>query len=64
MIWDLAAPWLVVHEAGGVMEAYSGAEPFPLSNGIDYSTQVFPTIAAASREVIIKGREQIHLKTT
>jgi myo-inositol-1(or 4)-monophosphatase len=58
-IWDLAAPWLVVREAGGVIQAHSGDQPFPLRPGIDYSTVHFPTLAAANQEYFERARQQI-----
>ena len=36
-IWDLAAPWLVVCEAGGIVETLDGSQPFPLIPEMDYS---------------------------
>ena len=47
-IWDLAAPWLLVEEAGGFISTYDGARPFPLDSTIDYSRQSFPVLAAAN----------------
>ncbi len=47
-IWDIAAAWLLVQEAGGVMHPLDGAAPFPFSLGIDVTRQSFPTLAAAT----------------
>lgn len=61
-IWDLAAAWALIHEAGGVIETHHGPAPFPLTPGMDYSTRLFPTLAAATAKMVAKGREMIELK--
>jgi myo-inositol-1(or 4)-monophosphatase len=49
-IWDLAAGWLLVEEAGGIIEPLEGGEaPFPLLAQADYRLLNFPTIIAADR---------------
>lgn len=58
-IWDIAGAWLLVGEAGGVIETYNGAVPFPLDPGRDYSQVSFPTLAAATQELVVRAREQI-----
>jgi myo-inositol-1(or 4)-monophosphatase len=58
-IWDIAGVWLLVTEAGGNIESYSGASPFPLASGRDYSQQNFPTLAAPSQELLTLARSQI-----
>lgn len=50
-IWDLAAPWLLVREAGGVIHTYDGSQPFPLDPGADYARQSYPVVAAATTEL-------------
>ena len=44
-VWDLAAGWLLVEEAGGAIEMLEGAPPWPLEPG-DYSGRGFATVAA------------------
>jgi myo-inositol-1(or 4)-monophosphatase len=61
-IWDIAAAWLLVNEAGGVIESYAGANPFPLIPGTDYSRRNFPTLAAPNQELITVARSQISPK--
>jgi myo-inositol-1(or 4)-monophosphatase len=61
-IWDIAAVWLLVKEAGGVIEGYEQDSPFPLLPGLDYSQRNFPTLAAANRELIQKARAWIQPK--
>lgn len=58
-IWDLAAPWLVVSEAGGVIETLDGSQPFPLTAEVDYSKRSFPVLAAANAEVAKRAHQQI-----
>lgn len=58
-IWDLAAPWLLLHEAGGQIETYDPLAPFPLQPQVDYARQSFPILAAATPELIQRARQQI-----
>ncbi len=58
-IWDIAGAWLLVSEAGGVIESYTGTSPFPLTPGTDYSQRNFPTLAAPNQELITLARSQI-----
>lgn len=50
-LWDIAAAWLVVEEAGGIMEPFGGEAAFPLEFGGAYSERSFATMAAASPEL-------------
>jgi len=61
-IWDIAAGWLLVQEAGGCIETLDGSQPFPLKPDIDYNQQIFPTLAAAAPRLINRAREQIKTK--
>jgi len=61
-LWDLAAAWLVVQEAGGAIETYDGSQPFPLRSGCEYSNQPYPTLFAATPELLLRGREWIQPK--
>ena len=46
-IWDIAAPWLIIREAGGVVTDKSGAHiPFNLSQSAIY--QNYPIVAAGA----------------
>jgi myo-inositol-1(or 4)-monophosphatase len=58
-IWDIAGAWLLVQEAGGVIETYDGSSPFPLTPGKDYTTPVYPALGAPTRELLAKARQQI-----
>jgi myo-inositol-1(or 4)-monophosphatase len=58
-IWDLAAAWLLVQEAGGIIESYDGIEPFPLREDVDYRQTSFPTLAAISTPQLAEARQKI-----
>jgi len=58
-IWDIAAAWLLVKEAGGLIMSFNQDEPFPLVSGTDYSQHNFPTLAAATEGLIQKAQTWI-----
>lgn len=58
-IWDIAAAWLVVREAGGFIQTHDGSQPFPVIAGLDYSQLIFPTLAAATPDLLSKAQERI-----
>ena len=58
-IWDLAAAWLLVKEAGGTIAAYEGPPPFPILADVDYSQASYPTLAASSPDMFNFGRSKI-----
>lgn len=62
-IWDLAAAWLLVEEAGGKIAAFEGSPPFPISPQDDYSTTNYPTLAAATPDVYTVGQNKIQRKS-
>jgi len=58
-IWDIAAGWLVLEEAGGIAELFSGDSPFPyLPNG-RYSATIYPTLMSANADVAEYLRKSI-----
>jgi len=61
-LWDLAAAWLLLQEAGGAVETYAGSPPFPLNNSLDYSQKPYPTLFAATPELLTRGRSWIKPK--
>jgi len=63
-IWDIAGPWLLIKEAGGIIETYDGSQPFPLITGVTYEQTSYPTLAAPSDSLITKARRQIQLNPT
>lgn len=58
-VWDLAAPMLIVEEAGGVTLPLAGPAVLPLDPEIDYRTRSFPYIAAATPVLARSALEQI-----
>lgn len=61
-LWDIAAGWLLIEEAGGVVTAYSDPQPFPLDTSLDYTTRPFPTLMAADAEIAAQTRANIQPK--
>ena len=58
-IWDFAASWLIIKEAGGKIEPYGDLMPFPAEPGTDYHKIPFPIIAAVSKNVLDQARKNI-----
>ena len=58
-VWDVAAATLVVQEAGGIVEPFAAAPPFPLVAGSDYATECFATLAAPSAAAAAGARRNI-----
>lgn len=58
-LWDIAAAWLLLQEAGGFIDCHNQDHPFPIQQGIDYSQRIFPTLAAATAELLLKGKMKI-----
>lgn len=61
-LWDLAAGWLILEEAGGVADVLSGPPPFPIQPKIEYNQLNYPTILAADLESAKKGKQNIKKK--
>ena len=61
-LWDIAAGWFLLEQAGGAVEIYTGKNPFPLTEGSDYREQDFTVLMAASSEILVWGRERINPK--
>ncbi len=58
-IWDFAASWLIIQEAGGRIESLGKSQPFPAEPGKDYHKMPFPIAAAVSDSVLEKARKNI-----
>lgn len=58
-IWDIAGGWLLIEEAGGVIETIDGTQPFPLLRGVNYSIRSYPTLAAPNPDLILYARNHI-----
>jgi myo-inositol-1(or 4)-monophosphatase len=63
-IWDLSAVWLLVEEAGGIIQSFDNTQVYPLNISLDYSTASFPVLAAATLAVFEKSRSKIIRKAT
>lgn len=61
-VWDLAAAWVLVEEAGGIIEAFDGSQVFPLARDIDYNITSRPVLAAATQKLFEMGRNKIQRK--
>jgi myo-inositol-1(or 4)-monophosphatase len=62
-IWDLAAVWLLVEEAGGIIMPFEGKLPFAIDQNCDHQVASYPTLAAANADIIAVGRNKIHRKS-
>jgi myo-inositol-1(or 4)-monophosphatase len=58
-IWDLAAGWIVVEEAGGIIQNMDRDEIFPLKSNVDYGQKSYPLLVAATSQLAKKGIEKI-----
>jgi myo-inositol-1(or 4)-monophosphatase len=61
-LWDLAAGWLLVEEAGGVVSTLEGDVPFPVVPYKDYLHVNYPLMLAATQGVLTFGRNKIQRK--
>jgi myo-inositol-1(or 4)-monophosphatase len=50
-VWDMAAGWLLVSEAGGVVVQLDGDPMFPLVAGRDYRRIAYPQLSAANMDL-------------
>jgi myo-inositol-1(or 4)-monophosphatase len=62
-IWDIAGAWLLVQEAGGVIQPLEGQAPFPLMAGSAYHQANFPTLGSATPELMEIARNKIAAKS-
>lgn len=58
-IWDFAAGWLIIEEAGGAIRTLGDEQPFPAQPGIDYAKKSFPILAACSGPILEKAAKGI-----
>jgi myo-inositol-1(or 4)-monophosphatase len=54
-IWDLAAGWIIIKEAGAAISSLSDQEPFPATPGKDYARLPFPTLAAKNESSLAEA---------
>ena len=62
-LWDLAGGWLIVREAGGVIQALDEKAPFPAQEGYEYEKRGFSTLAAANPQLMKEAQEKLIFKT-
>jgi myo-inositol-1(or 4)-monophosphatase len=62
-IWDLAAAWLLVEEAGGIIRPFETGQFFPISMDIDYSSTSWTILSAATSKLFDLGKARIQRKT-
>lgn len=60
-IWDLAAGWLLVEEAGGVVDTLDGRPIWPLAPG-DYGSRAYATLAASNPDVFAETRAGVRAR--
>jgi myo-inositol-1(or 4)-monophosphatase len=58
-IWDFAAGWLIITEAGGVIESYQQSPPFPTQTGLNYNTINYPLIGAVDKGILEFAKSRI-----
>jgi myo-inositol-1(or 4)-monophosphatase len=58
-IWDLAAVWLIIQEAGCEISVLEGDSPFPLESDFEYQQKSFPTIAARDEKSLSRLRQAV-----
>jgi myo-inositol-1(or 4)-monophosphatase len=61
-VWDLAAAWLLVEEAGGIIQPFEMGQVFPLTVNMDYSTASWTILAAATQKLFEMGKNKIQRK--
>lgn len=61
-IWDFAAAWLIIEEAGGAIRALGEEQPFPAQPGIDYGKKPYSILAARSTAILAEAEDGIHRK--
>ncbi len=58
-LWDFAASWIIVEEAGGHIDTLDHSDPFALSSDINYATHGFSVLAAANKAIWHEGQAAI-----
>ncbi len=63
-IWDLAAGWVLLQEAGRSVGALlpGAPDPFPLVPGWDYDDRIFPLAAGVDADVLRSVQEAVRVK--
>lgn len=58
-LWDVAAGWIILKEAGAQIDILAGYSPFPVVPGEDYNQSHFSIIAAVSEREMEKAQRWI-----
>jgi myo-inositol-1(or 4)-monophosphatase len=61
-VWDFSGSWLVIQEAGGVINPLDGISPYPLIPHTDYGSKKYPMLAAGTKKTWDNGRSRIQPK--
>ncbi|MCJ7734549.1 MAG: hypothetical protein MUP11_08365 [Anaerolineales bacterium] len=61
-IWDFAASWLIIKEAGGVIQALGNHQPFPAEPGMDYLKHPYTILAAVTEEILINTLDSLEVR--
>lgn len=61
-LWDFAAGWLILIEAGGVIESCQQGSPFPVQSGVDYNEINYPLLGAVDQEILEFAKTRISKK--
>jgi myo-inositol-1(or 4)-monophosphatase len=62
-IWDLAAGFLILKEAGGDVRFINEMLPFPLRDKINYNDYIFPSFMASSQEILEFSAKRIEKRS-
>lgn len=58
-IWDFAASWLIIEEAGAAIKSLGVEEPFPAQPGLDYGKRPYPILAARNAAILEEAAARI-----
>ncbi|MCJ7734937.1 MAG: hypothetical protein MUP11_10355, partial [Anaerolineales bacterium] len=59
---DFAASWLIIKEAGGVIQALGNHQPFPAEPGMDYLKHPYTILAAVTEEILINTLDSLEVR--
>lgn len=59
-IWDIAAGYLIIKEAGGDLQFVGEMQPFPLKESINYNDVIFPSIMAQTKDILEHSIKNIY----
>lgn len=62
-IWDFSASWLITEEAGGLIAPLIGENPYPLIAGLNYESNSYPLLSAATPDLFDEGRSKLEIRS-